>query len=244
MKTLYILQHIDRECPSLFLSVAKELGIPTSLIRIDLGDIIPDLKENSALLILGGPMGIDDLKTGNYPWLDYEIKAIEEALTNLVPMIGICLGAQLIAYAAGGGVTKLTYGEPSVQKSEIGWSEIKFDFPEWLNQSPLAKFKSMDVLHWHSDRIILPKASTLLASSLKCKEQLYLLPNNVYGLQFHIEITHSDFMRWLEEDCKFVESAYGPNAKSILIHNNQIYSDRSKSHRISMIRTLLELTCM
>ncbi len=244
MKKLSILQHIDREGPSLFLSIASELGIETSLIRVDLGDPIPQFNENCALLILGGPMGINDLKAHKYPWLDYEFMVIKAALRNRIPMIGICLGAQLIAYAAGGGITKLEFGEPPVGKSEIGWSEIRFDIPASLNKSPLAKFKSMEVLHWHSDRIILPPKATLIASSIACREQFYTLPHNVYGLQFHIEITNSDFLRWIDEDSQIAKSVYGINAKAILLDNNKMYINRSKNKRISLIRNLLEMTCM
>ena len=243
MRKLYILQHIDREGPSLFLTVANEIGIDTRILRVDKGDLIPPLNNETCLLFLGGPMGINDLENDNYPWLNYELKIIKECLNASIPMIGVCLGAQLIAYAAGGGITQVKFGDPPIPRSEIGWSEITFNVPSYMSHSPFNSYKYLNVLHWHKDRILLPKESILLASSKKCKEQFFLLPNNVYGLQFHVETLESDFLRWLEEDIQFLEKEYGSEAKSILLSNNNRYLNTNKKQRISFIRTLLKLAC-
>tara|TARA_Y100001968_G_scaffold315769_1_gene342741 strand:+ start:756 stop:1490 length:735 start_codon:yes stop_codon:yes gene_type:complete len=244
MRKLHILQHIDREGPSLFLTVANAIGIDTSILRVDKGDVIPPLNNETCLLILGGPMGINDLKNDKYSWLNYELKIIKECLKAKIPMIGVCLGAQLIAYAAGGGITQVKFGDPPIARSEIGWSGITFNVPSYMCNTPFYGYKYLDVLHWHTDRIILPKESILLASSKKCKEQFFLMPNNVYGLQFHVEITQGDFLRWLEEDIQFVKREYGADAKSILLANSEKYVNENKIERISFIRTLLELTCL
>ena len=146
MRKLYILQHIDREGPSLFLTVANEIGIDTSILRLDQGDLIPTLNNESCLLILGGPMGINDLKNDNYPWLHYELKAIKKSLKARIPMIGVCLGAQLIAYAAGGDITQVEFGEPPVPRSEIGWSEITFNIPSHMKNTPFSTFQYLDII--------------------------------------------------------------------------------------------------
>lgn len=104
MSRLLVLQHLAREGPGLFVKVAKERGFTICTFRLDLGDSLPGPRNGDLLLVLGGSVGIGDLGTSTYPWL---IEEVCLALNQDVGIIGVCLGAQLLAYAAGGDVERL-----------------------------------------------------------------------------------------------------------------------------------------
>ena len=120
MSRLLVLQHIEREGPGLFRQIAEKKGISVCIFRLDLGDPLPELNNGDLLLVLGGPMGIRDIGNPNFPWLNKEVDLIKEALNQKIGMIGVCLGAQLLAYAAGGDVEVLEEGIPPKPLAEIG----------------------------------------------------------------------------------------------------------------------------
>lgn len=121
---------------------------------------------------MGGPMGVYEEE--QYPWLTTEKKLIREAIAAGKPVLGICLGAQLIAAALGAKVY------PNKEK-EIGWYPVQFH-PD-LAPSPTTVF------HWHGDTFDLPENAEHLAETPVCKNQAYRVGDRVYGLQFHFEIT-------------------------------------------------------
>ena len=124
MRTLHVLQHLGREGPGLFRGVAEEKGLITKIYRIDLGDKLPVVKQNDLILILGGPMGLEDISKGKFSWLKDEVNFIKESIEDNIGILGVCLGAQLLAYASGGKVEKLLGGKPLKFMPEVGWSEI------------------------------------------------------------------------------------------------------------------------
>ena len=169
MKRLLVLQHLEIEGPGLFEKFAMERDFKIEIVRLDKKDNLPQTKKGDLILIMGGPMGVKDIGSDRYPWLKLERDFIKRELENKRPIIGICLGAQLIASAAGGDVEILKCGSPPKALPEIGWSPIIF------NKSN-KKFKELfeepfHVLHWHGDRILLPNKAVLIASSARCKEQ-------------------------------------------------------------------------
>ena len=132
MSRLLVLQHLERERPGLFVNLAEERGLSVCTFRLDLGDSLPELRNGDLLLVLGGPMGIRDIGTSTYPWLVEEIGLIKEALNQGVGLIGVCLGAQLLAYAAGGDVELIQDEESHQPLAEIGWDNI---FPQSLDNN-------------------------------------------------------------------------------------------------------------
>ena len=131
MSRLLVLQHLERERSGLFDNIAKERGFNVCTFRLDLGDSLPELKNGDLLLVLGGPMGIKDIGSSTYPWLIEEVGLIKKALNQGIGLIGVCLGAQLLAYAAGGDVDILQ-DEVSYQPlAEIGWDKI---FPQSIEK--------------------------------------------------------------------------------------------------------------
>lgn len=144
-----------------------------------MGGVIPGAHEYDWLIILGGPMGTYDEE--RFPWLVEEKRAIERALSRRTPVLGICLGAQLLADTLGAKVY------PQEHK-EIGWHPI--ELTQAGRQSPW--FGGVDhtiPFHWHSDTFDIPSGTTHLASSVACENQAFSHGDRVLGLQFHIEST-------------------------------------------------------
>lgn len=140
----------------------------------------PDL-----LVVLGGPIGVYEGDT--YPFLAAETKLVEKRLCAQKPMIGICLGAQIMAQALGARVY------PSGVK-EIGWAPVMLT--EEGQNSCLSPIADTKVLHWHGDTFDLPTDATLLASSSLVKHQAFIWGKAALALQFHIEVKGRDLERW------------------------------------------------
>ena len=200
---------------------------------------LPQTTKGDLILIMGGPMGVKDIGSDRCPWLKLEIDFIKKELENERPIIGVCLGAQLLASAAGGDVEILKCGSPPKALPEIGWSQIFInksnkDFKE-LFEDPF------HVLHWHGDRILLPNKAVLIASSARCKEQFFRIGNFAYGLQFHIETTGGMINKWIKEDKEFVFKGLGSNGQEILKEENKKYIDKTFIKRKLLISKLFEL---
>lgn len=186
MKTALVLKHIEFEGLDGFEAPLVEAGYGIRVVNA--ADGIPDSADDQGLLIvLGGPIGVGDRDA--YPVLRQELKLIEERLSTGAPLMGICLGAQLIAHAAGARV--YPGGE-----AEIGFSPI--DLTTDGHVSCLAVFADEPVtFHWHRDVFDLPDGATCLASTPVCKNQAFSIGANVIGFQFHPEMTGQNIEHWL-----------------------------------------------
>ena len=238
MKTLHVLQHLEREGPGLFREVAEGKGFITKIYRIDLGDKLPIAKKNDLILILGGPMGLEDISSGKFPWLKDEVNLIKKLMKDNIGILGICLGSQLLAYASGGKIEKLLGGKPLKPMPEVGWSEILVNKESKYNQ--ILK-EPLYGLHWHSDRIILPTNAELIASSKRCKEQLFKISDSCFGIQFHIEYEDKMVKKWIKEDYKFINNALGPEGQKILLKQNALYGNKTINQRKIVINKLIDL---
>ena len=241
MSRLLVLQHIEREGPGLFLQIAREKGFNVCICRLYLGESLPVLNTGDLLLVLGGPMGIRDIGNPSFPWLNKEVDLIKEALNQEIGIIGVCLGAQLLAYAAGGDVEVLEAGIPPQPLAEIGWQTICSNVFKKDNKIITLLANPFPVLHWHGDRILLPTFAELIASSSRCKEQLFQIGSLAYGIQFHVEIDNEMVNRWIEEDKDFVLSALGVDGQSILKKQQKEYGNKTLEARLVFLNTLIDL---
>jgi len=239
IRRLLVLQHLEIEGPGLFEQFAKERNLKIEIIRLDNNNALPQTKNGDLILIMGGPMGVKDIGRKRYPWLKLERDFIKKELENERPIVGVCLGAQLLASAAGGDVEILKYGSPPKALPEIGWSQI---FIDKSNSDFKALFEDpFYVLHWHGDRILLPNKAVLIASSARCKEQFFRIGDYAYGLQFHIETTGGMVNKWIKEDKEFVFKGLGSNGQEILKEENKKYIDKTFFKRKLLISKLFEL---
>lgn len=224
---LQILQHLDREGPDLIACCAADRGWEISVVRHHRGDPLPtyDHDDPSLLVVLGGSMGVGDMADPSYAWLAGESNLIATRLAARQPVLGICLGAQLLAHAAGGSVVPLTAGDPPLPLREVGWGAVHWTAN--TSEEPVLDGLAASelVLHWHGDRIQLPPGATLLGSSLHCPEQFFRLGQHAWGLQFHVEVGADALSRWLDEDHDYVRGALGPGGAERLREGQRLWGD-------------------
>ena len=216
--SLLVIQHVDHEGPDLIGELAMQRGMSIRTIRPDLGELLPDPAStpDTIAVVLGGPMGVNQRNDPKMDWLRHELEWLSSWHQQKKPVLGICLGAQLLAVAAGGSVEPLTVGEPSALLKELGLGAI-----HWLvdpSDEPLLDGldPSALVLHWHGDRIRLPNHATLLGSSLHCPEQVFKIDRHAIGLQCHLEISGANLERWIQADAAYIVSAIGKNGANQL----------------------------
>ena len=207
-----MVQHVDHEDAALVGELARQRDLTLEILRPERGDPLPDPKasKNSIALVLGGPMSVNDRNQPGMDWLRQELDWLTAWHQQRRPVLGICLGAQLLAVAAGGSVQPLQVGAPPQQLKELGLGAI-----HWVadpSDAVLLKGQSSSslVLHWHGDRIQLPADATLLGSSLHCAEQVFRIGAHAIGLQCHLEVDGDALERWIANDHDYVVSALGP----------------------------------
>jgi len=177
MKSAHVLQHVPFEGPGCIRTWLDQQGFLISTTHLYRDETLPDIQQIDFLIIMGGPMSVND--EIDYPWLAKEKQLIRRAVDRQIPVLGICLGAQLIASAAGARVF-------ANHQKEIGWFPVHavnkadscFCFPA-----------ACTVFHWHGETFDLPDHAILLASSNACSHQAFQIGANAIGLQFHLETT-------------------------------------------------------
>ncbi len=151
-------------------------------------DARPALDGYDALIVLGGPMNVD--QADRFPHLEHEVRVMREALDQGRPVLGICLGAQLLAHALGGHVGRAS-------APEIGWHDVAVS--DAAGTDPLlGHFAGVErVFQWHGDTFELASGATHLASSERCTNQAFRAGDAAWGLQFHLEVDQPMIARWL-----------------------------------------------
>lgn len=189
MRKILVLQHVAHEILGTLNPLLKNAGFRIKYVNFDRDpDATPNMDKYSGLVVLGGYMGVyDDHK---FPHLLHEQHVIEQALKKEVPVLGICLGSQLISHVLGGRVYQTDF-------PEIGWSEVSFT--EGAQKDPLFKsFKNKEMIfQLHQDTFDLPREVTHLATTNLYPAQAFKYGENVYGLQYHLEVDEEMVMRWL-----------------------------------------------
>ncbi len=174
-----VLQHVPFEGPAEIARFLEEWGHVVHVTRLYAGDPLPAAGEIRALVAMGGPMSVND--TDDVPWLAPEIALIRDVIHRDTPVLGVCLGAQLIAAALAARVYR---GD----QKEIGWYPVTTT-PAAAQSRLTAHWPSeATVLHWHGDTFDLPAGARLLATSPAYPHQAFQVGERVVGLQFHLEM--------------------------------------------------------
>lgn len=188
---LHYLQHEDPVSLGSIKNWLIKSGHQVSGTSFHKGEVPPAIEEIDGLIVLGGSMSVYDEE--GFPWLRDEMNFIRQTIDANKLVLGVCLGAQLIAGALG----KKVYRNPEL---EVGWFEIR-RFPS-ANGHKLADIipPAAEVFHWHGDTFELPDGAVRLASSEACANQAYAYGRNVLALQFHLETTPEEAQGWVEKD--------------------------------------------
>ncbi len=197
MKPVLFLQNITLEGPGTIGSFLETRNIPIVIRDLYKGHHIPDkITEFGAVIVLGGPMNVDE--EDKYPFLKLEKEFLRECVHKRVPVLGTCLGGQLLAAALGAKVKKN-------KCPEIGWMNVEMT-PAGKNNILFSGLVSpLPVFQWHGDTFNLPDGSVHLAHSKHCLNQAFSIDDMFFGIQFHLEVTNKMAREWAH--------AYYPDTK-------------------------------
>lgn len=181
LPTCLVLQHVAPERPYHIADELSRAGVRIELCRVFDGDRAPDdIAGYQGLVVMGGPMSASSDE--GFPSRQSELSLLEKALVSSIPVLGVCLGAQLLAVAAGANVY------PGSAGAEIGWGPVSFT-PAASQDALLAGLPpDLDVMHWHGDTFDLPVGAVRLASNARYANQAFRCGTSAWGLQFHLEV--------------------------------------------------------
>lgn len=207
MPTVFVLQHAACESLGMIGSALTASGLNWRGFHAQEGDLVPpEIGTAAGLVVLGGSMGVHDQE--QYPFLEEELRLITQAVAQKVPILGVCLGAQLLAFALGAAVRRN-------DKQEIGWHPV-FQTAE-AAEDPLWRDvpATWTGFHWHEDIFEAPPGAVLLASSTLTPCQAFCFGSFAYGFQFHLEVTEAIIRDWTAEFAEDLAGA-GLSAAPIL----------------------------
>ena len=195
MKPVVIFRHAAIEGPGFLASFLDEHAIPWQLVKIDENEPVPDsVTKFSGMILMGGPMSVND----DLPWLPPLFARIQEAVQLDIPVLGHCLGGQVISKALGAKVSRNPV-------KEIGWGEVttsdNHEARRWFGEE-----SCFPVFHWHGETFELPTGAIHLLSSQYCRNQAYNIGKHL-ALQCHIEMTADMVRSWCEAGTSEIRNA-------------------------------------
>lgn len=204
MKPVLIFRHVAAEGPGYLASFFDAHAIPWQLVKIDAGEAVPhSLNAFSGVVLMGGPMSVND----DLPWIVPLLNLIREAVASDIPVLGHCLGGQLISKALGAEVTKNPV-------KEIGWGEVNVT-QNIIAQTWFGEMETFNGFHWHGETFDLPDGATHLLSSRYCQNQAYALGKH-FALQCHIEMTPEMIETWCDIGAdEIVQANTSPAVQSV-----------------------------
>jgi len=205
MKTAVAIRHVHFEDLGAFAHTLAQSGYTIRYYDAGVDDLrAPELLESDLLFVLGGPIGA--YEEDKYPFLLQELGVMERRLASRRPMMGICLGAQLLARALGSRV----YPGPA---KEIGWAPVTLTVAG--RRSAARHLQGGPVLHWHGDTFDLPAGAELLASTAICANQAFSYGAGTLAFQFHPEATTGNFELWLIGHCVEIAGVPGLSVNAL-----------------------------
>lgn len=241
MSALHVLQHVAMEGPARVGDVARTMGLAVVIHPLYAGAPVPEtIPKGAGLVVMGGSMGVSDIGDSRWPFLEPEVRLLGRLLREERPVLGVCLGAQLMAHALGARVYPCHVGEPPVRHREVGWGAVTLVTSADREPVLAAMNPSEVVLHWHGDTFDLPAGAVRLASTLACENQMFRFGPRAFALQFHVEVTAADVERWVGEDAAFVLAANGPGGGPRILADTGRYMPRYTQIGDRLIRDMLQ----
>jgi len=200
-----VFQHVPHEHPGLLTQCARENGVELTVIEFWKPYRIPQPEDFDALMIMGGPIGVYD-NADVFPSKNDEVDFIKKALEKKTPMIGFCLGSQLIAHTLGARVYPNMRNSKKIK--EIGYYDV--NLTQEGKADPIFKglTSPIKVLQWHGDAFDLPDGAQLLATSPACANQAFRYGGNAYGILFHNEFTPEMIEKQIETDRVWIHDQF------------------------------------
>jgi len=202
MKPVAIFRHSRTEGPGYFATFLDSRRVPWRLVKVDAGEPVPaDPREFSGCAFMGGPMSVND----DLAWIPRVLGLVNKAVDADIPVLGHCLGGQLIAKALGGSVTRNGV-------KEIGWGPVTVE-----DNSPARAWfgatREFSAFHWHGETFTIPPKATKVAASPYCANQAFVLGKHL-GMQCHVEMTPGLIRAWCEEWEKELVAKAGPSVQT------------------------------
>jgi GMP synthase-like glutamine amidotransferase len=202
MKPVAIFRHSRTEGPGYFATFLDAHRIAHRLVKIDAGEPVPaDPREFSGLAFMGGPMSVNDL----LPWIPEVLGLANKAVDTDVPLLGHCLGGQLMAKALGGKVTRNAV-------REIGWGAVAVEDSS-LARKWFGETREFSAFHWHGETFAIPPKATCIAGSPYCANQAFVLGKHL-GMQCHVEMTSELIRTWCDDWGKELIAKAGPSVQT------------------------------
>ena len=198
---IHCLQHVSFEPAGWIGEWAHARGHDFTVTRLFAGEPLPDLSTLDTLVVMGGPMGVHD--EADHPWMRGEKHCISAALEAGHPVLGVCLGAQMIAHVSGARVYRNRF-------QEIGWFPVEATDE---GAKRLALPRTFHAFHWHGDTFALPAGAVSLARTDACEQQMFMLGERVLGIQFHLEVGPDDITGMLDAAAGLPEGPYVQTAQ-------------------------------
>jgi GMP synthase-like glutamine amidotransferase len=207
VKPIAIFRASPTEGPGYFATYLDSRGIAWQVVKLDSGDSVPrDARKYSGLVFMGGPMSVND----DLPWIAPALELARDAVRKDVPLLGHCLGGQLMAKALGG-VVKAN------PVKEIGWGEVRIAdnhvARHWMGNAGRGETAAFESFHWHGETFSIPPGGTRIMESAHCVNQAFALGRHL-GMQCHVEMTRELIESWLASGAQEIaESRASPGVQ-------------------------------
>lgn len=222
MRPVGIFRHSPTEGAGRFVLFLNENAIPWKMIHIDQGEAVPaNVTAFSGLVFMGGPMSVND----DLPWIAPVLELIRDAFAKDIPLLGHCLGGQLISKALGGVVSKNPV-------KEIGWGRTDVSDNDTA-RAWFGDIRTFDSFHWHGETFSLPQGAVHLLSSAHCANQAYAIGKHL-AMQCHVEMTEQMIREWGAAGAGEVAASAGsPAVQSVETMQAQMHDELPQLHRVA-----------
>ena len=222
MKPVAVFRHVPTEGPGYFATVLGRDHVPWRVIKVDAGEAVPaDPRAFSGLAFMGGPMSVND----DLPWIAPVLRLIRDSVDAGVPVLGHCLGGQLMSKALGGSV-----GRNPVK--EIGWGDVEVPgnatAQQWFGHPALL----FEAFHWHGETFTIPPGAERVLASQYCENQAFALGKHL-GMQCHIEMTHEMIHLWCLTGAREIGRSKSPAVQSVTAIKANLDRRLQALHRVA-----------